>query len=157
MPPVRFGEAPPQGQPPAPVVNAVRLMFVNAALSLIGLITLLATRDSLRTAVAKQNPDYDADKLNSAVNAIMGVGAVLGAVFIVLYILLALRVRKGRNWARVVTWVLAGLGVLSALGSLGQTEVSGSRVLSLVAGAIDVAIIVLLAQKPSQAYFRRRV
>jgi hypothetical protein len=80
---------------------------------------------------------------------------VIGIVFIVLYVLLALQVRKGRNWARIVTWVLAALGVLNALGSLAQPQPGFSRVVGLIAGLIDVAIIVFLLQRPSNEYFRR--
>ncbi len=78
---------------------------------------------------------------------------MVGLIFIVLYVRLALQVRKGKNWARIGKWVLAAFGVLSALGSLVQTAPVASRVLSLIAGLIDIAIIVLLAQKRSSAYF----
>ena len=70
--------------------------------------------------------------------------------------LLALQVQKGKNWARVITWIIAALGVLSALASLAQTTTGGSRVASLVGGVVDLAIIILLAQKASNDYFRKR-
>jgi hypothetical protein len=75
----------------------------------------------------------------------------------VLYILLALQVGKGKNWARIVTWVLASLGVLSGLAALAQPEPALSRILSIIGLLVDIAIIVLLAQRPSNEYFRRRV
>jgi len=51
--------------------------------------------------------------------------------------------------------VLAGLGVLSALTSLAQPEPLLTRILSLIGAVIDVAIVVLLAQRPSNAYFSK--
>jgi len=159
MQPVDYGQygapPPPVGPPPQPVVTAARLMFVGAALGLINLIVVLASKSSLRDQIARKNPDFDAHQLDTAVNAAVAVGIVFGIIFTVLYVLLALQVQKGKNWARIVTWILAALGVLGALASLAQTTTGGSRVLSLISGVLDVAIIILLAQKVSTAYFRR--
>ncbi len=147
--PVVLGPAPP------PVTNAVRLMFVQAALSVLGFVVLLATKDTLRKEIFKKNTDYSTQKLDDVVNAAITIGIVIGIIFTILYVLLALQVGKGKNWARIVTWVLAGLGVLSGLLSLGQPEPALSRVLSIIGLLIDIAIIVLLAMKPSNEYFRR--
>lgn len=156
MPPAEYGAPPrPVGPPPSSVVNATRLMFVSAALGVIGLIVLLASKSSLRDQIAKKNPDYDAHKLDTVVNAAVGIGITFGVIFIVLYVLLALQVKKGKNWARIITWILAALGVISALSSLAGTNTGGSRAASLVGGVVDVAIIVLLVQKPSSEYFRK--
>ena len=145
----------PAGPPPSSVVNATRLMFVSAGLGVIGLIVLLASKSTLRDEIAKKNPGYDAHKLDTVVNAAVAVGITFGVIFIVLYVLLALQVKKGKNWARVVTWILAALGVLSALSSLAQTNTGGSRAASLIGGVVDLAIIILLLQKPSNDYFRK--
>src|SRR5690349_9647456 len=114
MPPAPQGGPPPVPRDPraAPstVRNAVRVMFVLAALGLIGLIIVFANKDALRTAIRDANPGYDTTQLDNAVNVGVTIGAVIGVVLIVLYVLLALQVRKGKNWARIVTWVLAGLG-----------------------------------------------
>jgi hypothetical protein len=64
----------------------------------------------------------------------------------------------GRNWARVVLWVLGGMavvGLLTAMGqSAGRTGFSSSmdvfRLLCTVAG------IALLAQKPAHEWYRYR-
>lgn len=152
----QYGAPPtPAGPPPPSVVNATRLMFVSAALGVIGLIVLLASKSSLRDQIAKKNPDYDAHKLDTVVNAAVGVGITFGVIFIILYVLLALQVKKGKNWARIITWILAALGVISALSSLAQTNTGGSRIASLVGGVVDLAIIILLLQKPSSQYFRK--
>jgi hypothetical protein len=158
------GYAPMPGEPPRgplaqrvappPVLTAVRMMFVQAALGVLGLIVLFATKDTLKTEIAKRNRDFDAQKLDDAVNAAVVIGIVVGIVITVLYILLALQVRKGKNWARIVTWVLAGLGIVSGFGSLAQPEPALSRVITLLGVVVDVAIVVFLAQRPSSAYFR---
>ena len=123
MPPAPQAAAasPPPADPrnaPSTVQNAVRLMFGLAALGVIGLIIVFADKSALRTAIENANPGDDKTQIDSAVNTGIAVGAVIGIVLIVLYVLLALQVRKGKNWARIVTWVLAGLGVLGGVTNL---------------------------------------
>jgi hypothetical protein len=156
MPPAEYGQPAPVGPAPSTVVNAVRLMFVAAVIGLVSLIVALSTKSTLRTDIAKKNPDFDSAKLNTAVNVAITAGVVFGIVFIVLFILLALQVRKGKNWARIVTWVITGLGIVSALASLGQTIAPASRVVGVISGLLDIAIVVLLLQKPSNAFFKSR-
>jgi hypothetical protein len=156
MPPAEYGQPVPVGPAPTPVLTAVRLMFVAAALGVVSLIVALSTKNTIRTKIADKNPDFDSQKLNTAVNVTIGTIVVFGVVFIVLFVLLALQVRKGKNWARIVTWVITGLGIISALASLGQSVTAASRVIGLVSGLLDVAIVVLLLQKPSNAFFKPR-
>jgi magnesium-transporting ATPase (P-type) len=143
------------GPAPSSVFNAVRLMFFNVAIGVLGVIVSFATKDSLRKEVLKQHHDYSAKKLDDVVNASIVAGLVIAIIFVVLYALLALQVGKGKNWARIVTWILAGLGVLGSLTSFAQPEPAVSRVVTLVGGVIDLAIIVLLAQRASNQYFRK--
>lgn len=154
MPPEPTGR-PATMAPPPPVLTAVRLMLVRAALGVVGLVVLLATKDSLRAEILKKNRSADAARLDSLVNAAIAVGVVFGVIFLVLYVLLALQgVRKGRNWARIVTIVLAGLGVVSLAASFAQAEPALSRVVTFLTAVIDVAIIVFLTQRPSRDFFR---
>jgi len=143
-----------RGPAPASVISAVRLMFVRAALGLVGIIVVLATKDTLKEEILKNNQTADAARLDSLLNTALAIGVVVGLVFIVLYVLLALQVRAGKNWARVVTWVLAGLGAFFGLLSLAQPAPVFSRLISLVTIVLDIAIIVFLARRPSAEYFR---
>ncbi|MDQ6848697.1 MAG: hypothetical protein M3070_01660 [Actinomycetota bacterium] len=149
------GRAPARGAPPPTVVNAVRLMFVGAAISLIGLITEFALRNQIRDQIKKDNPSADSVRLDSLLNTATTIAVVVGAVFLVLYVLLALQVRKGKNWARIVTWVIAGLGVLGLLGTLAGSTPAFSRALGAIGGILDIVLIILLALKPSNDYFRK--
>jgi len=133
---------------------AVRLMFVRAAFGLIGLVLVLATKSSMRAQIAKRTPSLTKAQIDTAVTVGVAFGVILGIVFIVLYVVLALQVAKGKNWARITAFVLAGLGILGAVLSLLQPATALSRVASLIAGLLDAAIIVLLARRPSGDYFR---
>jgi hypothetical protein len=130
-------------------------MFARATLGVFGLIVLFLTKDSLRDQIQRTDASLSAETVDTATTAAVTFGSVLGIVFIGLYLLLALQVRKGRGWARIVTIVMAGLGVVSGLASLFQNVPVMTLVLSLVLLALDLAIIVLLAQRRSNDYFRR--
>ncbi len=68
-------------------------------------------------------------------NTALGGAAVVGVVILVFYVFLAFRIRRGANWARIVTFVIAGLGILGALISFGQPDPPLSRALGIVVGA----------------------
>jgi hypothetical protein len=149
------GPPPARGPAPSTVTTAVRLMFLNAALGIIGVIILFATKDTLRNEIRDKNLDKSTTDIDNLVNTAVTIGVVIGIILLVLYVLLAIQVGKGKNWARITTWVFAGLGVLSALSSLAQTAPALSKTFSLIGGLIDVAIIVLLARRVSNEYFRK--
>ena len=160
MPPAPQGGGPRPGAKdpstaPSTVQNAVRLMFVLAALGIVGVIIVFADKSSLRKAIEDANSSYTTSQIDDAVNTAIAVGAVIAVVLIVLYILLALQVRKGKNWARVVTWVLAGLGVLGSISNLAQPQAALTKVIAGIELVLYVVLIVLLAMKPSNGYFRK--
>ena len=156
MPPEPGRPTGPLTPPPAPVENAVRLMFVRAALGVLGLLALLLTRESLRTTLLEQNSTLSAGQVDTAVSVALGVGLVLGAIFAVLYVLLALQVRKGRSWARIVTIIIAALSLLAGLANLTQPAPGVTRVLGLLTVLIEVGILYLLLTRPAADYFRSR-
>ncbi len=146
----------PAGPPPPSVVTAVRLMFVRAGVALIGAIVTFSMKTQLRNAIRDANPNSSTHRINMLYNSAIAVGIVVAGIFIVLYVLLALQVRKGKNWARIITWILAALGVIDAIGSLAQTTTSASQTIAIIVGVIDVAIIVMLSQRQSSFYFNKR-
>ena len=77
---------------------------------------------------------------------------IIGIIFLVLYVLLAIQVARGRNWARIVTWVISALGVIGLLGVLGESS-AASKILGVVSGLLAIGIIILLAMAPSNQYF----
>jgi hypothetical protein len=137
-------------QAPPPVVNAVRLMLLRSAVSILGAISQLATQDDLKRRYLRANPDATtADAEHQLELAVASTGVILA-----FYVFLAFQVRKGAGWARVVTFAIAGLGVLGAVLSLGAPDPPLSRVLGVAVGLIDIAVVILLAVPNSGRYFR---
>lgn len=146
----------PAGPPPSTVANAAKLMMVRAGLSLLGLLVLFGTKGSLKEQILKADPTLDTARLDTALTVAIAVGIAIAVLFTALYVWLALQVRKGKSWARIVTLVLAVLSVLSGLSSLMQPATGLTRLLGLVDVVLDIGIIVLLLMRPSVEYFRRR-
>jgi hypothetical protein len=146
----------PVGPAPSSVIYAVRLMYVGAALGVAYLVVVVTSKSALRTAVAKKDPSFDSHKLDSVVTVSTVSALVVGVIYLMLFVLLALQLPKGRNWARVVTWVINALVIIGGLASLGQPVAGATLVVSLIRAAIGVAIVVLLLQKPSNAFFKPR-
>lgn len=131
-------------------------MFVGAVLALAYLIVVVTTKSALRSAIAKKDPSFDSHKLDTVVNVSTVSALVVGVIYLVLFILLALQLPTGKNWARVITWVVNALVIVGGLASLGQAIAPATLVVSLIRAAIGVAIVVLLLQKPSNEFFKPR-
>ncbi len=156
MPAEPLGGATSRGPAPGSVLNAVGVMFARAALGVVNIIVLLATKNTLKHEILKKHPSYDPSKLTTVLNAAIGVGVVVAIIFLVLYVLMALQVRNGKNWARIVALILAGLGVLGVLAIQVQTQTAPTRVVSVISGVLDLLIIVFLTQRASSEFFRDR-
>ena len=135
---------------PQAVVNAVRLMLLRSAVGLVSLVVLFATKDDLKRRILEDSPDAT----NATVNGALAVAAGIGLVILVFYVFLAFRVLKGVSWARTVTFVIAGLGILGGLLSFRQPDPPLSRVLGVIVGIIDIAVVMLLAGRESSQFFR---
>ena len=161
--PPQYGNAPqygdPYGQPAAPatppteVIRAVQLMFARVALGILNALIAFASADSIKDSIRESQPSLTDSEVDSAFALAIGITIFFGLVFAALYVLLAIQVRKGKNWARIVTFVLAGLGVLGGLLGLFGNGTGLEKGVGLIVLLVDVAIIVLLAMKPSSQYF----
>ena len=142
---------------PASIALAVKLMYVGAALSLLGIIVTFLSRDTIRDSVEKASRDatkpMTSDQMDAAVALGVGFGVVLGLIGVALWLWMAVANGRGRKWARVVATVFFGLSVLSLLGSLVQKPPVLSLVLGLVSLLLGAYIIVLLYKRESTEYY----
>jgi O-antigen/teichoic acid export membrane protein len=158
MPSIRPEEAAPAEVGPAPttVTRAVQLMYASAMLGVIGIIAIFIDRDAIRQRLIDSGTVKTAD-IDTVVTATIVFSVVIGLVFTALWVWLALMVRKGRNWARIVTWIVAGLSVLSTIVALVNPTSTLSLVITVIGGLVSVAVIVLLALRPSNEFFKRPI
>ena len=155
--PAGYG-APPAMERPTTVRAGIGALIANLVLGVIGSLVAFADLDSLidqaMARAAVENPELTEEMIRTGIV----LGAVLGLVLVALNVLFLWFAWQGRNWARIVLWVLGGLSVLGALYGLGAdtgqggflTSLSVFQLLLLVAG------LVLLALKPSNEWYRYR-
>ncbi len=147
-------------EPPKSIVWACRLMLVRVAMSVIGLVILVATRNSIRGRIESIERSRGVNLSQATLDRLATLGLISGivgsAISVVLFLVLVVYVRRGRQWARIVTWIFAGLGtagvVLSITGTQGATPVS--RLVGGLGSLLDIAVIVLLARGSSSRYVR---
>lgn len=159
QPPGQYGQSAPSV--PQSVDNAVRVMYMGAAASLIGIVIDLATVGPLREKLvtlnnngAKLTSTQVADSQHVAIGALI----VAGVIGVVLWIWMAQSNQAGKSWARIVATVLFGIDTISLIADInGASALSGTvatRIYGIAIWLIGLAAIVLLWQRTSSDYFR---
>jgi uncharacterized membrane protein len=167
-----FGElaGPPEPRPSAPsasVRNAVRLMYLGAAVSLIKVIVDLATEGATRSAMLtalkagakKSGVSATVSQLNSGITNTLILAFVLGVIGVGLWILVARASSSGKDWARVTGSVLFGLDTLALLigppdVGIRGAEITVTRIFAGIIWLIGLAAVVFLWQRDSTVFFR---
>jgi hypothetical protein len=174
-----FGDLPagpyPGGRPPAPrrpavpasVGNAVRLMYLGAAVSLSKVIADVATESTtrnsmltaLRAGAKKTGTTVTTGQLNSGITATLAMAFVLGLIGAGLWILLARASSSGQTWARATGSVLFGLDTLALLIGPPDVGIRGpeapvTRIFAGIIWLIGLAAVVYLWQKNSSTFFK---
>jgi hypothetical protein len=140
---------------PRTVAAAVRLMWAGAAVTLAGLVTVIATAGSVHSAVAHRYPGLAvAQHVVNVQLAIDEIGAPIG---IGVWLWLAWANNRGRDRARFAFAAFSGLNTIGTLAAIGQ----GAAVFApadLTVGAvgwlIGLAASVLLFTPASNRYYR---
>jgi hypothetical protein len=134
-----------------PTVNWASIALITQ--TVIGIIAILVTFARMDTIVDKivaDNASTDRDAAHTAVVFI----SVVGLIISVLLLGLAMKIRAGRNWARIVAVVLAVLGILGGLAQFSQPYGGAIAALDAVRLVLNVVILVLLLMPASNAYFK---
>ena len=137
---------------PTTVRAGLGAFLLHTLLSAIGSIITFANFDTLLDRAAL-DAGLDTDGLGDFTQAIVIFGLVITLLFVALGLLMIWFAWQGRNWARIVLWVLGGLSLLSVVGGFGQ-PMAVLTVLGVVEWLLVLAGVVLLALKPSNAWFR---
>lgn len=159
--------APRYGPPPTPLERPVTVraglgcVIGSLVLSVISTVVTFLNWDTISAQMLARlrtdlGPNGDAALAGAQSGARIGV--VLGLVFAAAYGLFVWFAWSGQNWARIVIWVLAGLGLMGDLVGLatGGSPVPFLTGLSFFQMLLLAAAIVLLARKPSNDWFRYR-
>lgn len=148
--------------PPGSVKGAFLVYLLVALIAIVGVI-LLTTSDVWEQALQESAASADAQgiNVNTLVNGVKLASIVVAVIFVGLYLLFAMKMRAGRNWARIVLTVLSALSIVSAarpaassMSVNGRTYAASTSQLSgWIGAALAVVAIVLMFLPASSAYF----
>jgi hypothetical protein len=158
--PTGYG-APTPMERPVTVRAAIGAFVGSIVLSVVGQVIQALNWDRIFGSEFDESlGEFSEEEADVAANIMESLGVfalVLGLVFTAVFALFVWFAWRGHNWARIVLWVLAGLGV--AFGLVGIAAGSPLPVLTALAAfelLFDIVAIVLLALKPSNEWFRYR-
>jgi hypothetical protein len=146
--------APPDVPQPPSIRLAVRLMWVGAALGLIGLLTTVTRTDAIRDAVEDSDSSLSESEIDTAVGVGIAFAVVVGLVGVGLWLWMAWANGQGKSWARVVATVFGGLNAAFTLLGFTRPEATAvSNLVALVGLALAVVILVLLYRPDASRYY----
>jgi hypothetical protein len=145
-------------RPPAPpsVLNAVKLMYVGAAVSTVSLVISLVSISGTKAAIRKARPSLTAAQVNQLNTFIIVLAVVSGLIGVILWLWMARVNSQGRNWARIVSTVLFGLATVDILGVLAQPKTVLSLVFPVLTWLVGLGAVVLLWRRESSEFFKPR-
>jgi hypothetical protein len=100
---------------PGTITLATAVMVIRAVIGLFDIVLVFAVRDDIRQAIETSDHGLSATEVDTATNLAIGLALVFAVLVFLFYIWLATKIRRGRNWARIATIVIAALGVLGAI------------------------------------------
>jgi len=147
--------------PPREVQNAFTLWMVSILVGLVAGILNFVVANPL--AASRQRMHNNASsgvsqaQLDTILNVSLIIGAVFGVLFLALEVFFVVKMRAGRNWARIVLTAWFGVGVAGTLLSFAFQFLVPAMPISLVGGVLTVVLwgvaVRLMYRPASTAYF----
>ena len=147
---------------PPSINHAVLAMRIGALISALYLVITLAMlgslKDDIRDELDRQNETYTQSDIDTAFGIIITSVVVFGVIGVILWLWMAAKNRKGRNWARITATVLGALNILLSLlsfaGGSSQDNPTIVGTLFTVANLV-VAVVALffMYRKDASAYY----
>jgi hypothetical protein len=149
--------APPAMERPTTVRAGIGALVASLVLGLVSAIVSFTDLDTLidQTMLENTDPAITEDVIRAGIV----IGSVITLIIIGLQALFLWFAWKGRNWARIVIWVLGGIGVVFGLVGLAAGASQSTGFLTSLGWfqlILTAAGIVLLALKPSNEWYRYR-
>lgn len=154
------------GGKPVPPRDVMTGFWLILAAGLLTLIYLTSTYLSLADSVSfTMLSDSDRQMVEDAGmneetfrSVFVTTGVVLSLIVLLVYVLIAFLVRRGKNWARILGTIFAALSAVSALLSLlsGLAFSSPMELIGLLGSLAGIAGIVMLYRPQAKPYFQPR-
>lgn len=146
------------------VTAAFWVWIASAVVSMIGLIVTLTSPiwgQAIAAGARQSGTDLQGINVQGLVNGLKIFIVVIALIFIAVYLLFAIKMYGGRNWARIVLTVFGALTLLSAFTPTSRTVTVNSEVYnvnsgqwaSVLTGILALAGIVLMFLAASNKFF----
>ncbi len=165
-PPPGSGQPPPEPKErPLPVRAGLGAFIVSIVLSLAGSLFAFANWDEYIDQALAQQPEFQDPQFQdsgldpaSFAETFATLFVVVGLLFTALYVLFVWFAWRGHNWARIVLFVLGGLGIAGGLVNLAGATAGTSpfptiTALSIFSFLAVLVGVVLLARKQSSEWY----
>ncbi|MGH3204013.1 MAG: hypothetical protein ACRDOA_10480 [Streptosporangiaceae bacterium] len=143
-------------RPPIPsqVANAVKVMYIGAAASILGIVIDILTVSATKTAIEKRSHHLTASQINSAQHVLV-IGFIVGGVIAAaVWVFLARACKNGNLWARTTGTVLFALATVDTVVGLSAPIAGAVKLWGLITWLAGLAAVILLWRRPSTAYFK---
>ncbi len=138
---------------PAPVLDAVKVMYAGAAVSTLPLIMALAYSGDIRAYhLTVLDHRLTAAQLTQWRPLIIAAAIAFGLVAPALWLWMARATGKGRNWARILSTVMFGLTTLQLAGNM--RDGAPLMIIAVLTWLAGLAAVWLLWRPASSAFFR---
>jgi hypothetical protein len=140
--------------PPRSMINAVRLMYAGSALAAFSILTAVATTPALRALIRQQYPAAGYGAQSAAAAATLSATIAGALISAGVWLVMARRTRRGRPGVRILSTILFVIDSLTVLSTHTHGLLTPSTwVISVAEWAVGLAVIVLLWDRRSTAYF----
>jgi len=139
------------------MINAVRLMYLGAALAAVSIVTTIATTPALKAAIRQQHPFLAPGPLGAVITGTLTVTVVGALISVGVWLAMARRTRRGRPGVRVMSTILFGIDCLTVARTFSHGLVTGpTLIIGLAQWGVGLAVIVFLWNRRSSAYFAQQ-
>lgn len=142
---------------PKAVDSAFQAVLASVAASAVGtVVTVLLDRALLTRWVSETMDSLPPEQRMSPSQLVGAMQVLLGfsiAVFVGLFLLFAVKMRAGRNWARIVLTIYTATGVWSFLTSVATSGAELDLIWSLAEVAFGVTAVIYMFRPESTKYF----
>ncbi|MGE5291673.1 MAG: hypothetical protein ACM3ML_31625 [Micromonosporaceae bacterium] len=144
----------PERRTPRAIRNAVTLMYVGAAVSIVSLIIGLATAGGLKSAIRKAQPHLTTAQVNNTATSIIAATVITGLLGAGLWLWMAWANKRGRSWARILSSVFFGIATLDSATAVTRPGDLFGKIITVAIWVVGVGAIVGLWLPESNAYYR---
>lgn len=151
---------PPTDEPvvrPKAIDTAFQAVLASVVISAVGtVVTVLLDKAQLTRYVTEMLNDIPPDQrlsVGSTVGAFQTILGVSIAIFAGLFALFAIKMRAGRNWARILLTIYTAYGVMTFLTAVASSGPELSLMWSLAEVAFGVTAVIYMFRPESTKYF----